>query len=98
MVLNLAVVILSASVRREQFLKSQQLSSAIQYSIRGSVSFVASEGSFGLDLAVATRSKVLLCRVTYRLSAAPVFVVENLFSSSYISKPPKFLLFSSCFH
>jgi len=36
MVLNLAVVILSASVRVEQFLKSQQLSSAIQYSIRGS--------------------------------------------------------------
>ena len=87
MVLNLAVVILSASIRVEHFLKSQQLSSASQYSIRGPFSFVASEVSFGLDLAVATRSKVLLCRVTYRLSPALVLVVENLCSSSYISNP-----------
>lgn len=85
MVLNLAGVILSASIRVEQFLKPQQLSSVSQHSIRGSVSFVRSEVSFGLDLAVATRSKALLCRVTYRLSAALVLVVENLYSSSHIS-------------
>ena len=87
MALNLAVVMLSAYIRVDLFLKSQQLFSASQYSIRGSVSFVDSEVSFGLDLAVATRSKVLLCRVTYRLSAALVLVVENLFSSSYTSNP-----------
>lgn len=97
MVLNLAAVILSASIRVEQFLKSQHFSSASQYSIRGSVSFVASEASFGLHLAVATRSKVLLCRVTYRLSAALVLVVENLYSSSYISNPRSSCCFLAVF-
>jgi hypothetical protein len=97
-VLNLAVVILSASIHVEQFLKSQKLFSVSQHSIRGYVSFVASEVSFGLDLAVATRSKVLLCQATYRLSAALVLVVEKSMFIFIHFQPPKFLLLFSCFY
>lgn len=96
-VLNLAGVILSASIRVEEFPKSQQLSSPSQHSIRASVSFVPSEVSFGLDLAVATQSKALLCQVTYRLSAALVLAVENLYSSSYISNPRSSCCFLAVF-